>query len=389
MGERRRQVGTIAAGIAAAGLTASAAAPIARASTEPPAAGFSIVGALTQLPEDVADDASFITVGNVEAATELAGLSRPASFDDEGFLPWLMAISGTSTTEPGQDAQFAPVPVMLSDELVLNAGLSDEIDALLGFSAIDIAWFAEASAPPSGFAVFGGDFDEATLSPDLVDLGGGVVSLGEGDDFAMNPQDVTPASRIGVPQRLAYSDGLIALSPETALVRSWVAGSDETAADEEELAAVAAALDAAGAQSALFGELGELESLGPDVTPEQREALLERLGSAVPDDSFEMFGVGWSSVDGQSVITIVYQLDENADPEAAADLLRTVFDEGESLRTQQPLRDLLVLDHVAADGGLVIATTHPGPDGRPLTPFDMVQAQDVPFVTIELETDGD
>lgn len=353
---------------------------------------FSVVAALAELPAELVDEAPLVTMGDVTAVTEAAGLTVPDPTSEdfvEDYIHWLLAITGTSTTPPADgDPQFAPAMVVPPDEFSLLASMAEELDAAVGFTFADVEWFADVGLPPSGFSVFGGSFDESTLSPDLAPVVDGVVTLGEGEDLSLDPEATSPLSRIGQPQRLAYSNGRIAVSPETALVSTWLAGTDAAADIDDDLVAVATALDEAGVMSAALGELGDLDdALGPNATPEQREAVIAALGDAVLGEGFDdAVGIGWRPVDGEPVMTIVYVLDDDAtddDAAAAVDNVRQLFDEGTSIQTRSPLTDYLSLDEVGTDGSTVVATVRPGPEGIPMTLLRMLTIADLPFVTLD------
>lgn len=390
MGLDRRTLGSLAvASIAMTGWATNASATTEPAPEPQPtgptnsgassSSDFSIAAALAEIPAEVADEAPYVSVADLTAVAAADGLLPPATDDD--LLRWIANITGNPLDDTGDT--FAPVVAVLPEALVGNPRGVVELDQSIGFTPTDVEWFADASAPPSGFTVFGGPFDESTLVGDLVPVEDGIVSLGEGADFEHNINTENALSRIGVPQRLAAADGRIAVSPSTDLVRSWLAGEVlETAADDPSMLAIAEALDAAGAVSAMLTEPADLiDAIGPQATPEQVAQIRDQLGVGVLDDSFDGIGVGWHSVDGEPVITFVYALEDGADADAALESVRAIFEDGQSFVTADPISNLLVLDDVVADGSVVVATLHLGPDGRPWTPFDMLVRRDVPFAT--------
>lgn len=362
------------------------------AATEPPVAtepstaatGFSITAALAELPDELLDDANLISMGDITAVTAAAGLTTPDLASDD-YITWLLAITGQSSTAPDEEPAFVPVPVILPSSLVENARAAAELGAAIGFTIADVEWFADVANLPSTFSVYAGAFDDSTLPDTLTPVEPGIVSLGEGEDFSQQLDSPTPLSRIGVPQRLAQLDGRVVVSSDTPLVRDWLAGTAN--ATDDDLGPVAAALDDAGAISAVLGSLGDLDEVaGRRVSPEQREAILEQVGDAALTDVFDdAVGIGWNAVDDESVISIVYTLDDDVDAagaDAAVEAVRGLFTNGTSFLSSAPIADYLTLDDVTTDGTVVVATLRPGAEGRPLTAFQMLVQQDLPFAVL-------
>ncbi len=378
---------TLTAWSAHAGSVAATTEPAPDPSDSPASSGFTVAGALAELPADLVDESAVITMADLDAVTAAAGITVPDGSTDD-YISWLMTITGTPPRGDGDsEMQFPPAVAFPPMNLVQHAAMADELEAAVGFDLADVSWFADVSHPPSGFSVVAGAFDEATLPDTLTPVEDGIVGLGEGEDFSQRLDAPNPLSRIGVPQRLAVAEGRIAVSPDTTLVSGWLGGASGGEVDDD-LVAVATALDEAGAISAVLGSLGDLEdTLGQNATPEQREQVLARLGDLGLDDQFDdAVGIGWRAGDGQPAISIVYSLDDDVDAagaEAAVDSVRRVFEEGTLLLNAAPVPDYLVLDHVTTDGTVVVATVHPGPEGRPVHPYQMLERHDLPFVVID------
>src|SRR5690606_17207469 len=94
---------------------------------------------------------AMVTVGDLDAATELAGVERPQGIDDvDAVADWLMELTGL--------ADDPVVYVPLADGLNhLTIGSIDEIDAELGWTVVDVSTYAEVVVAPSRFLVVTGD----------------------------------------------------------------------------------------------------------------------------------------------------------------------------------------------------------------------------------------
>lgn len=347
---------------------------------------YTVAGALAEIPAPSADS-FLITTADVSAASELDGLERPRDFDEETFASWRLPITGLALSEPGETpVEFAPVPVVLPDLLFLQQGAKlAEIDDTVGWTVADVDSFVSADAPPDHFLVAAGDFDDTTLAAGLDDRGGGVVSLGDGDDFAV-ARSANLLNQVGVAQRMAVSDGRIAVSPSTEQVRDWLASDTDPASDVPELAEIAGVLDAADTVSAVMARLDPLdlaEILGPRATPDQVEAIRDRLGETVMSTPVDTVGIGWNADDsGSATITVAYHVTDEADVDAAATAVEAVYRDGTSFLTGEPISDLVVVDDVTMTGSTVVVMLHPADGRSPISIFDMLTAHDLPFAIV-------
>lgn len=340
--------------------------------------GYSVLGALGDLPP-ASGEVMLIQTADLTAASEAVGLARPESLDVEAVNGWIGPLTGYA---PGGQ-EVMPVFVPFPNALNLQAAPRlDDFPELLGWSVLDIDTFVEQSLHPRTFTVLTGDFDDSTLPAELVDIGNGVVSLGEGDDFTTNFDDVSGPSRLGQPVRLAQRDGRIALSPVTAPVAGWLAGTERSLADHPALAAVAQGLDDAGVVSAMltaggsfqgadmFGQLGSGRSV---------EEIREQLFAGLPDVSFGAVGIGWAVQDGSSVMTVVYHVGSQAAAEAGVAEMERVYREGLTLNSGRPVSDFVELVEARADGSVVVVTLHPTDPRSPSYLAQMLTNGDAPF----------
>lgn len=246
---------------------------------------YSVEGALAELPASVGSDAPLIQTADLDAATELSGLERPTDLDPETVSDWISPLVGVRMPDSPPAPVFVPVPAVVNPRELIRI---DEFDEELGWSLLDVDTFVEQSTPPETFAVVTGAFDSDQLNPDLAPASDAVVSAGEGDDLEPDLDETLAARPLGVPLRMAQDEGRIAASPSTPFVEDWTAGPDETLADNESLASVAAALDDADAVAAVL--TSGLPVAGVAMRqPEQLSTVAEQL----PADPFDTVGIGW------------------------------------------------------------------------------------------------
>ena len=341
---------------------------------------YTVLGALAELPVSTDTDGLMIQTGDLVAATELAGLERPSEPDLDAVAYWIFPLTGLP-----RDDKFGPLFVPLGRVFNYQDLRSiAEFDAALGWSLVDADAFVEQSTPPESFAVITGDFDETTLSPDLTEVADGVVSYGEGEDFDSNLINLpNPVDRLGRPVRLAEDGDRIAASFSTPFVQEWLAGPDETLADDAALSAVATALDGADVVAAVltrvepgFDQLGG-QSGSSEVIAELQHAVQDQ----VPLAPFDAVGFGWNAVDGEAAITVAYHFSSADDAAAAVAPLDRLYREGSSVVTGQPISELVTIDGIAAAGDTVSVSLSVPDDSRPQVIYDMLLQRDLPFIS--------
>lgn len=292
---------------------------------------FSVLAMLGQVPAGVEHQ---IEIGDISRALELANAERADGLDPDSILTWFGPISGGLTNED-ELVVFVPIAPELGRDAVNRI---QEFHDELGWSMSDVDWFVAAGEAPSRFAVVGGGFGDEALAglPEVTD---GIVTAGEGDDQATDPDTRTAARPLGTPLRLARVDNRIALSGVTELVRAWLAGGS-TLADDPELADVARALDSADVVGAYIYR-----------------------GETSGQDRADVVGLGWG-VDGETpMATVVYRFAESA----PVDALRSAWEfevEGDPG---------LELAEVTGDGATAVVSLRvvDGPPGRLMSMFYM------------------
>jgi hypothetical protein len=346
---------------------------------------YSVRGALAEVPTAaVGDELTEIRTADLAAATEQLDLERPAAAADfEAVWEWLAPLTGVASGE-GADPEFAPLFIPLGE--VFNYRQLREIseyDEALGWSLVDVDAYVEYSTPPRTFAVVTGDFDDATLSPELVEVSDGIVSYGDGDDGEVNPEEPNAVDRVGRPLRLAQDGDRIAASLMTALVAEWVAGPDETLADDDALSSVADALDDADVVAAVLTSVeGGLQYLGGGtLTPAQLARIEQQVEQQVPAAPYDAVGFGWGIDGGEAMITVAYHFSSDDEASDAVDSFELLYTEGVSLVSRQPISDLVTLEDVTADGDIVSVSLTLPAGSRPQIIYQMHIQRDLPFVS--------
>lgn len=313
-----------------------------------------VADALAALPAVDRDGASMILIGDLTAATEAAGLERPAEFTElHGWLNPLMGLPGIDGPAPA----FVPLPDLFQrGSIPRHAEFAEE----LGWSLLDVSWFAQQGMPPHVYTVVAGEFEDSALAhlPEIVNQ---VHTAGEGGDFETDLQETTPARPLGAPLRLASRDGLIAAGPATGVIADWVVGNGATYAEADGYATVAAALDDAGVVSAALARG------------------LPWQGSAGPADAFDVVGIGWGVDDGASIITLAYHFTTDGAAQAAVADFEDLFANG-ILLTGEPLADKYMLENATHHEALVLLTLSLADGVSPAMLIQQLQRVDLPFV---------
>jgi hypothetical protein len=310
---------------------------------------------LTALLERIpSGQGGFVQLANWRAARDAAGVEQPATdADGDEVVEYLRALEqlGFATVSPYELAGRA-------------TALRDE----LGFSVVDLDASAAIGEPPDLAVVFDGRIDADTVRDAVEDdpvfadrlqtaEADGVEYWSWGDDGAVDVRGTSELRRLGESLRLAVVDGGALLTRQTGLMEDLLAldGDDDgrSLADDEDLAAVAGALDERAAIAALLSD----EAPGTD--PVQ---VLESQGSSVPGDdeptlpAYRAYGTGVASVDGDPTLVVVLAYGDEERAQEAAEALQARFDDGVSSATQQPWSELVTDAEVSTAGRLVVAT---------------------------------
>ena len=264
---------------------------------------YSVAGSLEQVPASAAqDDAALIMSGDLDRASEIAGVERPSGSGARDVVPWLQSITGGTV-----DGERSDVSIMPLDALrLINATRLDEVDDELGWSVLDVRTYTGVDAPPGHFAAMTGEFDDDEIDAAQGDREDDIWSLG-GEDFSVDPKEISAARPIGGSVRTALHDGLLAESASTPPVRDWLDG-DDTLADDDTLLAVARALDDHDVYSSLITRTaGQSSSSGTDRTTPDAAVDAELA-------PFDVIGLGSADDDGEAKAVLVYHSEDGTPP---------------------------------------------------------------------------
>jgi len=304
---------------------------------------YSVAASLEQVPASAAnDDAALIMSGDLDRASEIAGVERPSG-SGRDVVTWLQSITGGTV-----DGERSDVSIMPLDALrLVNAARLDEIDDELGWSVLDVHTYAGVDDPPGHFAAMTGEFDDDEIDAAQGDREDDIWSLG-GKDLSIDPKEISAARPTGGSVRTALHDGLLAESASTPPVRDWLDG-DDTLADDDTLLAVAKALDDHDVYSSLITRTAGQSSSGTARTTPATTVDAELA-------PFDVIGLGSADDDGQAKAILVYHSADEAAAEHNADALRTILEEGSSVVQGRPFSDLYTVDDIDVDGELVVVT---------------------------------
>lgn len=326
---------------------------------------YSVASMLEQLPPTQESEEVLIFTADVAAAEEANGVERPEDTSDPG------AVARWGSELMGYDDPDVPVFVPFGEGLGRQQLQSvDEFEEELGWSAIDVDMFVENSMAIRGFLAAHGDFDDETLADDLEAVDDEIVSAGTGDDFEMTATRTT-ARPMGVPLRLAQRDGWIASSASTPLVRHWLSG-EGTMADDEQLVAVAEALDDQDAVSAVIAQgvsVGEAEQ-APEIAEENAELMPE---------AFSYVGVGWTVEDGEGRLALAYSFESDEAAEASIPVFEAQYSDG-LLQGARPMAELFSLASAEAEGNVTVLVVDRGEGVRAPDIMELLIRRELPVL---------
>jgi hypothetical protein len=334
-----------------------------------------IAGALGALPP-ADDEAVQVAWGDLARAAEIADVTRPTDTGDErAVIDYVNAVTGGARVAGAEGA--VPVAALAPEAAhVERTPRLDEVVDDVGWTILDVDRFVERQTVPEVVTVIGGDIDEDRLDAAMgeptdgtwvagdpdggVDLAGATAArpLGEplwitlaGDDLVVTRQvDATPAVRraLGVPTDADASAGA------TGAVGTAVL------ADDPDLVAVADALDAEDAYSALLVRPGL--SLTPLLGPgAEAPGAFEQACEAGLDADTTAVATGIADDDGP-VLLIALAHPSRDDAEANAAAVERVATEGRDVMGDRPWSDRVTFESAEVtgdDGTVVIARLRP------------------------------
>ena len=327
--------------------------------TPPELPAFSVAQLLGEVPASVRTARAFeLRVGDLAAASRLAGVDRPS--DPEDAAAWLSSLIGVG--EGGR--VFVPLAVPLAPSAPAAMVRED-----LGWSVLDVERFVSWTSRNAVTTVVAGDVGEAALAH--LPEAGGIHSAGEGADLEDGLEKATPARPSGVPMRMAAEDPWLVSSPYTSVVDEWRSGAS-TLADDAVLAGMAEILDARGAYAAYAA------TPFPAELDRMPQGIVDGLGltpQSFPD--FDTFAIGWAGSGGDPAVTVVYHDADGRDVGATAALVEERW--VSYSQRGRSMRDLVAVDRVTTEGDDVVVDLRPRA-GYPAHLMEaMVLSEELPF----------
>jgi hypothetical protein len=335
-----------------------------------------VSSALGQLPGSADVDSSLVYAADLERAMGAGDIERPDDTAADDVFPWTAALTGAGTAEEPARV-FVPLPDLLRPDATDPA----EMDELAGWSVLDVDTFVAQTTPPETMTVVSGDLD---LSDDLPEVEDGIVTDVEGED---NEPDLESGglNRLGIPTRMAEDGDWVAASSSTDLIRDWVDEEESLADANGDYADLAEALDQEGVYSAvLSGVAGGLDAsvvLGGQLDPEEAEEQLREVQESLPDDPFDAVGIGWADDGGEPLVVTAYHFGSADAAESATEPLRELYESGTSVRTRAPYSDYFEVQDVAAEGEVVVVTSHLPDDATIGTAYEMLLSRELIFTS--------
>lgn len=269
----------------------------------------------------------------------------------------------------------APTPALLGGAQTWQFATEILDDTGVDLGAIEHV--VTASALPSEIVVTSGDL---TLDGgSLTDLGGGLLSAGEGDDFSTDMGAAGGWRRIGQPVRFAERDGAVAWSTSTPLVESWLDGSGGSLGDDAAYAALGAALDAKSAIGAVISEsdFGAAGLLPRTASPAEVERFAEMLPQIEPF-SIAAVGIAPGGEFGARPLAVYVFADDDAANEAVGPI-GELWAGGVSAATAQPFSDIVSVVAVDSIGPTVVVELDPVGAGGVVATVNMLARADIVF----------
>lgn len=320
-----------------------------------PAGAESVTGMLGRLP--AVEGADRYVVVNLHAkARAAAGLSLPGPGDTEAVNAYRRALAA----EPDPGLFVAPAQVTGA-----RARTMAEWEAELGFTLLDVDADATAGEVPEQVEVAEGSIDPAAVESavraepvwsDVLEEAehGGTTYWSWLEDGGVDVARRTAAREVGEARRLAAEDGAVAWTRTTAAMEATLDawhGERDTLADVDDLAALAAVLDAEGCHSAFLStDEAAYDAAAVALLPPGGEApAADPTELALPRYEAVATGVALGA-EGTVLVVALHYRDEGA-AAAGAEALERVAAEGSSLVGDGvPWSELLDGATVRADG---------------------------------------
>ena len=273
--------------------------------------GGTITDLVEQVPADAIDDeATWIAVSDLDAASTLGDIERPDG-DDDAVHAWLGPVSGL-----GDDTEVAALLPQIWQ--LSGAQGNDAMRERFGWTIGDITRFVEIRSRQAFLIA------EATelTNDDLAEV---LTATDDDDEIYMSDGD-------GSSWFSTIDDGRLAFAPSADEISDW-RDDPETLADDEDLLALARSLDEHDAYAAI-------------IVPEAFTGF-DVHGPTV--GRFDSLALGLTVEDGRAVAILAYRYGSDDEADDAVESTESVF-------ADERLDDLFTDVEVERDGGNVVVT---------------------------------
>lgn len=313
------------------------------------AGGGSLESLLSRMPTTVDfNGAQFAFVlGDVDAAVEASGLTRPAAATatDDDIAKWRLQLAALGGTEPQPSVGFTlPGTLQPATDRPVAAA------STFGWSVLDIHGFIWDLW--GTLTVLDIDASPQALTAAVGEPTDDVWAIGdEGTSFRWSLQQPALTS-----VRMSLQDGVLACAGSDAPVRAVLAGG-ATLADDPSFVEVTRSLDSTGAYYAVVLRPNQFSiDAFVRMNPRASQANIdERLQQLVPN-TFDALGIGYSVRHGERVTTFVYHHSDAAAAAANAPVIEDLLRNGLSIKGNRPFSGMFTVESAVATGNLVIVT---------------------------------
>lgn len=329
--------------------------------------GFSVLGAVGQIPADAAPARYDLFAASTDKAREVSGLQ------DADAYTWIRSLMAANPQNP------APVIVIPPGAFVSGRELP-----VVNWQVSDLSQWVSLNAPPNDFTVVTGT--ELTLPDSLITMPDGLLTDREADDNAVDVglgSAGNTVSKLGKPTRFAQNGDVIAFGSQTSVVKAWK-DAGKTLADDPSVRAIAEALDAQDVVSAYITQPATFSGefmMGQHLTPAQAEKALKDYDALIPPAPYDLLGVGWAAVDGKPRWVATYHFANDQDASDGAQVLRAVWEKGATLISQMPMSSFGSLDDVTTKGSTVTVTFNVNDKTAAVMLYQLVIQREVLFAS--------
>lgn len=313
---------------------------------------YSVEASLRELPYVSEGTPLTVVTGDLDRATELGGVKRPAA--------------GADTVEWGQALSKEPVSIPAAEDLKFRYLPGGQMRDLLGLDMRDVRSYASVESPPHRITVL--RVTDGTKLKKGLPTSGGVTTTEKGKVGEITRGKATEPPLFVAIEAVEQQDDRVALAQESRVLKDWSDDGGKTMADHQALLEVARALDDQDVYGAvLLDGAGTPQNLTPQ----------SAAGVKVKMPKFDAVAVGQAVEKGHSVEYVAYRV---SDPDAAKTGIGKVWAEGTSLATREQLSRLVRVDGVSTGDHVVVVKLKP--EANPGVAMEMLYRSDLPFVVL-------